>query len=82
MLSDDYLFYCNVWYIIMTGIELYVIMVGTRADWLSKTSTTEVCVTLPPNFRQVRGYPHISGQKTRAVNIKICFLDTTTVYKM
>ena len=25
------------------------------ADWLTKTSTTDVHVTLPPNFRQVCG---------------------------
>ena len=25
-------------------------------DCLTKTSTTDVCVTLPPNFGQVRGY--------------------------
>ena len=33
------------------------------ADWFIRTSATDVCVTLPPNFRQARGYPHISGQK-------------------
>ena len=36
----------------------------TSADWLIRISTRDVCVTLPPNFRQVRGYPHMSGQNT------------------
>ena len=30
------------------------------ADWLIRTSTTDICVILPPNFRQVRVYPHIN----------------------
>ena len=36
------------------------------ADWLIRTSTTDVCVTLPLNFKQVMGYPDISGQKNVA----------------
>ena len=33
------------------------------ADSLIKTSTTDVCVTLPPNFKQVLRNPDLSGQK-------------------
>ena len=43
--------YLSLWYI-------------SSADCLIRTSTTDIYVTLPPNFRQVRGYPRISGQKT------------------
>ena len=54
---------------------------------MNRIAATYVCVTLPPDFRQVLGYPHISGQNThwakfRAVNIEIRFLDTIRVLKM
>ena len=41
------------------------------ADWFIRTSTTDVCVTLPHNFREAQGYPHISGQKNVAQSCRL-----------
>ena len=67
----DYLFYCNVRYVIKTGISLSVILYIASAYRLLRISTTDVCITLPPNFRQVRGYPHKSGQNIELVTIML-----------
>ena len=65
----NYLFYCNVRFVIKSGILLSVILYIASAYRLFRISTTDVCITLPPNFRQARGYPHISGQNIKLVTI-------------
>ena len=80
MCRDNYLLYCNVSYIIRTGILLSVIW------YIASTSTTDVCVTLPPNFRQVLGYPPIKGQNIKVipiffVNISFYVLDISRFKK-
>ena len=62
MWIDDYLLYCNGWFIIRTGIKLSVIWYIGYADWLIKTSTTYAYVTLPPNSR-------FEGNSIKAVKI-------------
>ena len=48
-----------------------------NADWFIRTSTTDVCVTLPPIFRQPREYSHIDGKKNVA---QTCRLGNKTEY--
>ena len=49
--------------------EFNYLLYGISADWLTKTSTTDVRVTLPTNFRLVGGYPNIRGQEIKFVPI-------------
>ena len=42
------------------------------ADWFIRTSTADVCVNLPPNFKQAPGYPHMSGQKKMLPKVAVC----------
>ena len=53
---------CNA---LVTSLLLYI----PSAYWLIRTSTTDVYVTIPPNFVQVRGYPYISVQNIKFVPI-------------
>ena len=62
MCRDEYLFYCNVWFI-RTRIQYMLLWYIANGDWFIRTSTTGVCVTLLPNFKQARGYPHIEKRK-------------------
>ena len=62
-------------------------MVYRKCRLVNLTLTTDVCVTLPHNFRQVRGYPHISRQNIEfvpffAVNILFHVLDISRLQKM
>ena len=62
MYRDDYLPYFSVWYIIRTLSAVWYI---AFVDWLSRITTTDVYVTLTPNFWQVWGYPNIIGQNKK-----------------
>ena len=44
-------------------------MTDVLLEWLITTSTTGAYVILPPNSRQVWGYPHKSGQNMKFVPI-------------
>ena len=54
----NYLLYRPIWYI-------------ASADCFFGTSNTDVRVTLTPNCRQAREYPHISGQKYVAQSCRL-----------
>ena len=61
-------------------------MVYRKCRLVNLTSMTDVCITLPHHFRQVRGYPHISGQNIKfvpffAVNILFHVLDISRFKK-
>ena len=60
MWRDDYLLNRSVRYIISSNGYLVIRYVVLYIDWVNRTA--DVYVTLTPNSRQVRRYPHISGQ--------------------
>ena len=81
----DYFIITNAWAYVMCDIQLerkfnYLLLwYIANADWLIRTSTTDVCVTIPSHFKQVRGYSHINGQKT-PMGLTFGLLASTYVY--
>ena len=53
--------------VIWCDMVISVIWYSACADWGIRTPMTYAYATQPLNFRQVRGYPHKSGQNIKFV---------------